>query len=107
MTNQTNFPMWEWPPDDTEYNRKRDLEEFALLTEVPKEDSELPPYTEGEEDFIPEYVPCNDLADELFGDWHAWDAWWTDDSLMFVDWPDPEPVQFDYSYRRPGWPRLS
>jgi hypothetical protein len=63
-------------------------QERSLLHEEPEEELELPSYTEGEE--------------EAF-----WDAWWADDSLMCVDWPDPEPVQFDYSYRRPGWPRLS
>lgn len=52
----------------------------------------------------PEAMPA--IPDGIDDDWSAWDAWWNDDSLLFVDWPDPEP-EFDYSYRRPGWPRLS
>ena len=61
----------------------------------------------------PEPEPCSPqgdsmpaIPDGLADDWTSWDAWWNDDSLLFVDWPDPEP-EFDYSYRRPGWPRLS
>ena len=36
--------------------------------------------------------------------WQAWQAWWLDDTLPTP--PDP-PQSFDFSYRRPGWPRLS
>jgi hypothetical protein len=109
------------------YNRKRDLEEDLLFSErdeLPSPDNQvrpdwwaLPPEPEPEGELL--FSP-NDAAfkngvcdfkmppipDGIDDDWSAWDAWWNDDSLLFVDWPDSEP-EFDYSYRRPGWPRLS
>jgi hypothetical protein len=105
----------EWSPNDTEYNHNleslkipKDLEEDSLLTErneLPSPDNQVRPYwwcppPEPE----PEAMPP--IPDGIDDDWTAWDAWWNDDSLLFVDLPDPEP-EFDYSYRRPGWPRLS
>lgn len=50
--------------------------------------------------------------EDVFDDWNAWggtiyvdDSVW-DEICEFLDW-DKHPPEFDYSYRRPGWPRLS
>ena len=68
---------------DDEYYRNRDLRNGEELRLVRKEAFLL---SEGEADFIPEYVAPYDPEEATQADWHAWDAWWNDDTL---EKPDP------------------
>ena len=68
---------------DDEYYRNRDIRNGEELPLVRKE---ALLFYEEEADFIPEYVAPYDPEEATQADWHAWDAWWNDDTLQK---PDP------------------